>query len=318
MSDARVNLYHNISVMLNAGVPITRVLQSAQKGGHWGRLFRAIETQVAAGSSLTEAVKQYSRSFKKLDQILIEVGERTGQLAEMFEMLSQWYNFRQRLQRNVQSGLIYPILMIHALAFIGPVVPFALNEFDKSIYIKGLFSILGIFYVPAAVVAAIILFTPKQGPLRWMLDSVVIRLPLLGKAVSSLELSRYAKIFAITYKAGVPIIRCAELATDSVINSIVKNKITSGLESVRAGEDMGTGFSPSLPSEFVNLWQVGEESGELDDSAWRLGDFYAEKAESRFVAISQWAPRVVYAIVASIMIYYIFKGYSLIYGNLPF
>ena len=87
-------------------------------------------------------------------------------------------------------------------------------------------------------------------------------------------------------------------------------------EKVKLGEEMSAGFSKLLPSEFIALWEVGEESGELDDSARRLADMHAFNAELRFTAIAQWVPRIIYGIVCMVMIYYILKGFSQIYGNL--
>ncbi|MHC4836401.1 MAG: type II secretion system F family protein [Planctomycetota bacterium] len=315
MADSRINLYHNLSTMLDAGVSLTRALQSVSKRGVYGRLFSRIEEDVARGNGLCEAVRN-QKKFQKLDTVLIRVGEETGQLAEMFAELSQWYSFRQRLNRTVHSGMIFPLYMIHALAFIAPVVPFALGGFDGGIYWRGCLGILAIFYLPAAAILAVIFLTPKRGPLRWMLDGFVMRMPLLGKAVRELELSRYTKIFAITYRAGVPIVQCVEMATETVSNCIMSRQLEGAVEKARSGQEMSLGFSRALPAEFISVWEIGEESGELDNSAARLGRMHAENAEMRFTLIAQWIPWIVYAIVACVMIYYIFRGYSQIYGNL--
>lgn len=316
MADSRINVYHNLSVMLNAGVSITRAFQSVHKGGRYGRLFSRIEQDVAQGNGLSDAVQNQNKKFQKLDLVLIRVGEETGQLSEMFEELSQWYSFRQRLNRTMRSGMVLPILMIHALAFIAPVVPFALNGFDSDIYLRGMGGILALFYIPALVILAIKYFTPKQGPLRWMLDSFVMFVPFVGKAVRELEMSRYTKIFAITYRAGVPIVQCAEMAIEGVSNRVIHRQLKGAGEQAKLGREMSLGFSKALPAEFISVWQVGEESGELDNSTWRLAQMHAENAEMRFSMIAQWTPRIVYAIVACVMIYYIFNGYSRIYGNL--
>ena len=301
--------------MLDAGVPITRALQSASKTGRYGRLFRTIEEQVVAGNSLSDVIRRYPRQFGKLDQALIHVGEETGQLAEMFEELSLWYSFRQRLNRTMSSGMAFSILMIHALAFIAPVVPFALGGFDGGIYLNGFLRIIAIFYIPALMILAIVFLTPKRGPLRWMLDSFVIRMPLLGKAICELELSRYSKIFAITYKAGVPILQCVEMATDAVGNQVMQQRFSGACETVRQGGAMAPGFSQMLPREFICIWEVGEESGEIDESARRLGNMHADNAERYFSLIAEWVPRIIYAIVSCVMIYYIFKGFGMIYGG---
>jgi type II secretory pathway component PulF len=318
MADSRINLYHNLSVMIDAGVPITRALQTVHKQGKYGRVFRQIEQEVASGSSLTDAVESRHRQFQKLDRTLIEVGEQTGQSAEMFEELARWYAFRQRLNRAVRSGMLLPVLYIHATAFIVPVVPCALGGFDLAVYFAGVIRILATFYIPAAVIFGIIFLTPKNGPLRSALDILVMGIPLLGKAIRELELSRFCNVFAITYKAGVPIIQSAKMATDAVTNFVMRRQLKGGYEKARVGDPMSEGFSKMLPGEFFGIWLVGEESGDLDDSAKRLADMHAYNAETRFNTIAQWTPRLVYGIVCVVMIYYIFQGYSKIYGGLSF
>ena len=131
-----------------------------------------------------------------------------------------------------------------------------------------------------------------------------------------MELSRYSKIFSITYKAGVPITRCVEMATDSVGNEVMRRRLCGACDKVAMGDNMSAGFSRSLPSEFICVWEVGEESGELDESARRLGNMHYDNAEMRFALIAEWVPRIVYAIVSCVMVYYIFKGFSQIYGDI--
>ncbi len=316
MADSRINLYHNLSTMLDAGVPITRVLQTVYKRGKYGRLFKEIEQDVAHGTSLSDAVKSREKKFQTLDVTLIEVGEQTGQLGEMFEELSQWYAFRQKINRVMRTGMVLPILCVHAMSFLVPMVDCAFGEFDLSILFSGMIKILAMFYIPAAVILGIIFLTPKRGPLRGILDVFVTMIPLLGSAVRELELSRYSKVFAITYKAGVPIFQCVKMATDSVSNGVMRRKLAGADQQVKEGGEMSAGFSRSLPGEFIGLWQAGEESGDLDDAAWRLGNMHAYNAEMKFHTLAEWTPRIIYGIVAMVMIHYIFKGYSKIYSGL--
>lgn len=319
MADSRISCYHNLSTMLNAGMPIVRVFQTVHKRGRCGRAMRLLEQEVAAGSSLTDAVQTHQRRFEKLDRTLIAVGEQTGQTAEMFEMLAQWYEFRQRLQRQVVSGMVLPTLEIHAAAFIVPVVPFALGGWDPWVYWQGVLGILGfLFYSPLGVILAILYLTPKRGPIRWVFDFVVSLIPVLGKAVSELELSRYCKVFAITYKAGIPIVQSSQMALDAVNNSVIYRRLRGAHERVKMGEEMSKGFSSILPGEFRGIWEVGEESGDLDESAWRLGNMHADNAENLFTILSKMVPFCIYLFVIIVIVYFIFKGYSQIYQGLVF
>lgn len=315
MADSRVHVYHNLSVMLAAGVPITRSLRSVQAGGAFGRQVSLIAEDVARGQSLTDTVKARSRTFSSLEQTLIEVGEQTGQLAEILESLSQWFAFRRDILRTMRSGMLLPLLYIHATALIVPLIACALNEFDPVIYVRGLVGILAVFYTPAIAILAVIFLTPKSGPLRYALDAVVLKIPLLGAGVRELELSRFCKVFAMADKAGIPIVQSARMAVSIVRSQIIAGRLKGGAEAVQAGREMSTGFSRSLPGEFFGLWQTGEETGDLDNAAARLGRMHADNARMKFEALARWLPRLIYAGVCMVMAYFILTGYMRLFGQ---
>ncbi len=317
MADRRINLYHNLSVMLAAGVSVVRALQTVPKGGRIGRVFQQIAASVADSQSLAEAVEHHNKHFDPLDVALIRIGEDTGQLPEMFEMLSEWYAFCLRLRRIIGSGLVLPVVMIHLLALMAPVPSFAMGGWDVGLYIRSAAAILMLFYIPAAVILGVIYLTPKRGLLRTLLDTFVLAVPVLGPAVRDLALSRYCRIFAIGLKAGLPIRRGADLAFQVAGNAAIRRAVSGGIEAVKRGEEISTGFSSRrLPEEFIAVWQVGEETGDLDESTDRLGRIYADSAERRFQAVAVWTPRLVYAIVVVVMAWHILKGYAQIYGDL--
>lgn len=315
MADSRINLYHNLSTMLNAGVPIIRAIQNVQKQGRFGRLFKKIEVHVASGMSLADIIELYHREFKPLDRALISIGEQTGQVAEMLEQLSQWYAFRQRLANTMKIGAVLPIFYVHFAALTLPIVPFALGGWDKMVYIKGVLGILGAFYIPALLIAGIIYLTPRQGILRYILDSILVYTPVAGKAFRELSLSRYCKTFSIMYKAGVPILECARMATESAGNLVMRRRLAGAYEMARTGEEMSKGFSRSLPAEFIAIWEVGEESGELDESAARLGNMHAENAERRFGLLAKVIPLGFYLIVLAFIGYFIIAFYMKIFSS---
>lgn len=316
MADSRINLYHNLSTMLDAGVPITRALQTVYKRGKYGRLFKEIEQDVAHGTSLSDAVKNRKHKFQTLDVTLIEVGEQTGQCAEMFEELSLWYAFRQRMLRIMKTGMILPVLYIHIAAILLPVPAFALGGWDVSLYFRYMFTILCFFYVPAIVIWGIIHLTPKHGPLRWLLDIFVMIIPVYRRATLELELSRYSKVFAITYKAGIPIVECARIATDAATNLVMRHKLKGAYEKLKIGDEMSTGFSHSLPGEFIALWEVGEESGELDDSARRLADMHADNAENYFGIVAKLFPMLIYFMIIGVLAFFIIKAFLYLFSQM--
>lgn len=316
MADPRIHLYHNLSALLAAGVPINRALTAAMPRGRLGRLFFDIAASVSKSESLAEAVESRRRRFEPLDVTLIRVGEDTGNLSEVLAMLAEWYTFRQQIRRVIGSGLVLPALMVHLLALLAPVPSFALGGWDVKGYVTGVVMILAMFYIPAAAILAVLYLTPKRGLLRTLLDTFVYGLPILGRAVRDLSLSRYSKVFGIALKSGLPIVKSAELALDIAPNAVVRRALCGSLAAVKKGNEMSEGFSRRLPGEFLELWKVGEETGDLDECAIRLGKLFGQAADRGFQTVAEWTPRLVYAIVAGVMVYHILKGFSHIYGSL--
>ena len=205
-----------------------------------------------------------------------------------------------------------PILLIHAMAFIVPVPGFVLGGWQIEPYLISVVKILSLFYIPAAIIFVILRMTPKTGPLRRLLDHLTLKIPLLGRAVYKLALSRYCWVFHMLIKAGVPITDCAEKATAATGNAVVTDLVKPAAASTKAGRPVSDGLSTELPLDFLDIWRVGEETGNLDDVTKRLADNNAEAAEFWLNEFARWLPRLVYCLVCLLMIYYVFKGFAMV------
>ena len=149
-------------------------------------------------------------------------------------------------------------------------------------------------------------YTPKTGVLRKLVDGVILKLPLMGRAAKHLALSRYLRAFHTMFKAGVPVVRCAEMSANVTGNAVVREWVKPGAESARAGHPVSEGFGREFPKDFLDAWLVGEESGKLAEVTERLGRIAVEKAEWMIDQIAKWLPRLIYAIICVWIIYNIF------------
>jgi len=149
--------------------------------------------------------------------------------------------------------------------------------------------------------------TPKTGPARRVLDKVVLRIPILGKAFRKLAISRFCWAFHMLCKAGVPYSESVEMAISVTGNLVVADLFKPTAESVKAGQLMSEGLSPKLPLDLVEMWKTGEETGRLDDVSKRLANNYFEQAEFWFAEFTRWFPRFVYLLICIMMIIMIFK-----------
>jgi len=281
---------------------------------------QSLETDLRRGMTLADSMAQKKRYFEPLEVELVRTGEQTGQLAEIFGQLGQWREFLLRMKRIFWSGMALPIFILHAAALVIPlpILGKALLTGEGTItdYFYSVGGILLFFYLPAAIAAALVYLTPLRGFFRKMYDALLCAIPLVGKAVVNLSLSRYARTFSMMYGAGIPIVQAAEQATRNCGNWLVQQRLKGGYLNVKEGRMMSEGFSPTVDAEFREVWMIGEETGELDRCSERLGKMYAERAETWIRAFARGFPVVIYLFISAVLAFMVVRGFLTIYGTI--
>ncbi|MGD2095570.1 MAG: type II secretion system F family protein, partial [Phycisphaerales bacterium] len=115
------------------------------------------------------------------------------------------------------------------------------------------------------------------------------------------------------YKAGLPIKECATQATELTGNMAVSDMFRGGVASIEAGKTAYEGLSRKLSKEYLELWYIGEETGELDKTVDKIAEISGDKAELFFTQIAKWLPRLAYVLVCIILIIQIFRTALKIY-----
>ncbi|MFC1677170.1 type II secretion system F family protein [Planctomycetota bacterium] len=301
-------VYYDLAILLDAGMPLIRSLETVEAGvrGKLGKAFSGLVAGVSQAKTLPETMAQYPAVFKPLDVAIVQAADTSGNLPASFKMLSNWYQLTNRLANKIFSGMLLPIVVINIAAFVSPLPAFILGRIGTTGYLIDVIRTLAILYVPLSVILGIIFLTPKTGPLRLLLDRLVLWVPLLRKAIRELAIGRYCRGFGMLYKAGVPITICTEKAADLTGNAVIGSFFKGGAVAAKAGSPASEGFSNQLDSKFLQLWRVGEESGELDKVIEKLGDAATDRAEFLFQQLATWLPRLAYFLVCIIIIMKIF------------
>jgi len=300
--------------MLDAGVPLLRSLNTVSAGlqPRLQKAFTELAAAAAKGNPLAETMAKPPRIFEALDVMLIQAAEVSGSLPESLALLSKWHEFSNHINRLILSGCLLPVIIIHIAAVIAPLPSFLIGGLRIQNYVFDCLKILSFFYVPATIVYAILRMSPKTGPFRRVLDRLALKIPILGQAIYRSSISRYCRAFYMLFKAGLPITDCTARATLVTGNAVVADLFQGGAASAREGRDVSEGFSTKLPTEFLDMWRIGEETGSLEEVARRLADSNGNGAEFLFTEFARWLPRFVYVLVAGVMIYYILRNSSMI------
>ncbi|MFB0554428.1 MAG: type II secretion system F family protein [Phycisphaerae bacterium] len=302
-------IYHDLAVLLDAGLPIIKSLDTVSEGlqGHLRIIFSKLSQSVSQGNTFADSMAEYPKVFDRLDLMLVKSAEFSGELPNCFKMLSNWYEFRNRIKGILISGLILPILILHIMVFIVPLPSMVLGKISPNEYLMKIAIALGFLYLLIGIPLTLYYSTPNTGIYRRLLDALILRIPLLGQAVRQLSICRYCRGFNMLYKAGVPITKCAAQATELTGNLIIADMFQGGTASIAAGNMAYKGFSNRLPLDYLNIWQTGEQIGELDKMVDKIAEISGDRAELLFTEFARWLPRLLYALVCLVMIIQIFR-----------
>jgi type IV pilus assembly protein PilC len=119
----------------------------------------------------------------------------------------------------------------------------------------------------------------EQG--RFVRDTLLLKLPLVGKLLQKSALSRFASIFSILQSSGVDILDAMDILADTIGNSAISRQLQGIKDRLREGRGISgplrqaSYFTPML----INMIAVGEESGNLDTLLRDVATHYDTEVE---------------------------------------
>jgi type II secretory pathway component PulF len=109
---------------------------------------------------------------------------------------------------------------------------------------------------------------------RRQVDSIMMKLPMVGRLVTKVVISRFARAFGTLVHGGVPLLESLEIAGDASGNSAFRVSVASLIESAKQGESLAHGMESAgrFPPILIHMTAVGEETGDLSRMLSRVSD----------------------------------------------
>jgi type IV pilus assembly protein PilC len=306
----RAEFYHQLSQLTSAGIGLMRALEQIQRNLPSRSFHEPIQELLAnlnQGLTFTDSLRKLGAWVPEFDIALIDAGERSGRLDACFRLLSDYYNDRSRIAKQVISQLIYPIGLIHFAALVFLIIlPFAHSQFRDSLiwlFIRAALALAPLYLITALIIHA----TQSRHGERWRarIETILHPIPVLGTARRFLSLARLAAALEALINAGVNIVEAWNLAAAASGSPALRRAVENWQPQVEAGRTPAEVLNecPQFPETFANLYTGGEVSGKLDDSLKRLYQYYSEEGTRKLYAFAQWMPRLIYLLVVVVIAY---------------
>ena len=113
-------------------------------------------------------------------------------------------------------------------------------------------------------------------------DRFKLRLPVVGRLVRLIAISRFARTLSTLLAGGLPIIRALDTAGEVAGNTVLAETIDAARLSITEGASVAAPLRASgeFPPLVTHMIEVGEQSGELEAMLGKVADTYEEQVET--------------------------------------
>ena len=228
---------------------------------------------------------------------MVAAGESSGTLDQILVRVSDHFANANKTNNKIKSAMVYPIiLLVLALAvvilmftMILPTFASMMDPEDLTPLSKAMMdfsdSLINYWYIYLIVIFAIIVavWVGKRTPfikLKW--DELVLRIPKVGKLISTVYTGRFARNMSNLYAAGLQMVDCIEKSISVLGNSYVTKRFEEVVDNIKLGESMSKAVEKTgiFEGMFTSIIYVGEESGTLDTILAKAADYYEEEGDT--------------------------------------
>ncbi|HOZ47779.1 MAG TPA: type II secretion system F family protein [Candidatus Hydrogenedentes bacterium] len=292
-----------LSTIVSAGLPLLQgldILSEQTEDVRFGNVIRALGTEVEAGETFSEALRRFPRIFQDLFISMVRAGEAGGDLDGVLLQLADYIEKTEDLKRRIKSAMMYPVIAFSMIVLIATgLIVFVVPQFGEIfgsfgaelpmptqilIDISAVLRSWRAFVVVAVVVAAVFAIRmwgrTKNG--RFSLDAAKLRLPVFGKLLRKVAVSRFTRTLSTLTRSGVPILQALEIVERTAGNEVFARAISEAGNSVRNGESLADPLERSgqFPGMVTRMIGVGEKTGALETMLLKISDFYDSEVEA--------------------------------------
>jgi type IV pilus assembly protein PilC len=230
---------------------------------------------------------------------MIAAGEAGGILDIILQRLATYIEKVVRLNSQVKSAMIYPVTIIviavgvvfiilwkvipvfaQLFAGLGAELPFLTRAVVAASNFVGRFAPLILILIVLLIMAIRRYHKTESG--RRILDGLLLKIPVIGMLLRKIAVARFCRTLATLTASGVPILDGLEITARTAGNAIVEDAILAVRKAVEEGKTISGPLAETkvFPAMVVQMINVGEQTGALDQMLSKIADFYEEEVDT--------------------------------------
>ncbi len=298
-----------LATLIDAGLPLLRslhVLHGQLKPCKLRDIMQEMIDDIQAGTTFSEALAKHPKQFDRLFINMVRAGEIGGMLEVVLNRLADYMERRQALRRQVRGAMVYPILVLTIAAVIVgflmvkviPTFAAVFEDFGSELP-KLTQTMIAIsnwlaanWWLVMAYIGGTMIFLKLVRKIRYVQqgsDWAALKVPLIGGLIVKIAVARFARTLGTLLTSGVPILQALKIVRETIGNYVIEKAVDKVHDSIREGETIAAPLEETkvFPPMVVNMIDVGEETGQLDQMLMKVADVYDAEVETTVATLLQ-------------------------------
>ena len=296
----RLAFCRQMHIMLRAGLPVleaVRIFAGDLDTAHKKSMERLLQYLVD-GYSLSESMGLLGKEFSPTMIVMVQGGELSGNLPEVFGKMYQIFRKRQEIMQKLELAMAYPCLLciigaalvIFLLCQVLPVFAEVFSGFGAELpgttrLLLALSEHLGVCAV-LMIAVALLFFLLRQAGSRfsWLglkLGRLAFLLPVWGRLKLRSEQAAFLSVLAMMAHSGIRLHQGIGIVRNMSRNAYWQFSCDSMSVQLEQGYSLGVCMEKSrlFPAMVLSMIRAGEQSGELAGMLEGAGDVCQGEAE---------------------------------------
>lgn len=291
-----------LSLVLDSEISLVEGIQMIiEKSDHKGlaEVLSRMNEKIKFGHSLSETIKEYETFFSPFFVSMIELGERSGDLAKSLEQVADAFEKEIETTEKVKSAITYPIILAILmtgviLLLIVEILPmFAdileslggeMPAFTMGVLNIGLFignSFLWIVLIIATLIGGGVYYSKTEKG-RYFFDRLKFRIPVQRGIVSSLTAVHFARNLAMLIRSGIPLSIGIRMLKKTIGNLYVAEELDKVAEALDLGASPDEEFQKLdlFPWVLIKLFGIAQTTGHMDRMLDKAADVMEKETDT--------------------------------------
>lgn len=292
-------LCKNMALMLKTGQSLINVLDllgSTTTNRTMKEMINYTKEEMRNGQSFSSCIKKYKKYFSSMFISMVEIGEQSGSLVDVFEYLSKYYENQNKIKSKIINALFYPCILLGlslVIVFVMClyVLPmyesiFSENDITLPFFTKLLFMFSGfindnlIFVILGLllIVLFIVLFVlSKKGKL--LINSLLSKLPFISKIYKTINIYMISCSLEIMLVNNLSIVDATNILVNSINDNFLVKKFKWVCDELRRGQPLSKSLESFkyFPKMFIEMVRNGENANQLESQIKSSSQYYFQK-----------------------------------------